>query len=159
MDSIENKYNAIMEELSINNSNIISTITENHLSFQQKLTDLMSYVDKTVSDTKRLVSEQEDRINELSQKLDTNKFEESNYNKVSVLKNQDKQIRELNIKVEELESKNKHLQNKVDELDNGKGKKTRSKTTASGTTKRGRKPRSKANSVAEPEPEPEPKRT
>ena len=100
MDTIEEKYNAIMDEISSNNSKIISNITENNLTFQEKLSELMSYVDNTLSDTKRLVSEQDEKIKDLSTKLDTNKFEESNFNKVSVLKNQDKQIRELNIKVE-----------------------------------------------------------
>jgi len=161
MDTIEEKYNAIMDEIASNNSKIISNITENHLTFQEKLSELMSYVDNTLSDTKRLVSEQDEKIKDLSTKLDTNKFEESNFNKVSVLKNQDKQIRELNIKVEELESKNRFLQNKIDEMDklNNKSDKTKS-TKRKGRAKKPKSepstPEPEPETKSEPEPEPEP---
>ena len=158
MDSeLEGKYNQFMEELASNNVLIVKSINDNNLMICEQITNLMSFVDIKMNSTSEIISKQEDIRKTLTEDLKTHQFDATNYNKVSVLKNQDKQIHELTIKVNELESKNKLLQDKLDSFEQsktpikGKGKEKSSRKSKDVVPKsRGK------NKVVEPEPEPEP---
>ena len=55
------------------------------------------------------VKEQTDELNKLKDELKNKKFDEDNYTSVSVIKNQDKQIYELNNIIKNLENRIKFL--------------------------------------------------
>jgi hypothetical protein len=91
-------------------SSISSTFIDEINKF---ITIFTSTIKSQFEDVESKVKVQELEINKLREELNSKKYEEKNYTSVSVIKNQDKQIHELNNTIKTLESRLKYLEQKA----------------------------------------------
>ena len=89
----------------------ISTISSTFIDEINKfITTFTSTIKNQFEDVETKMKAQELEINKLKEELNSKKYEEKNYTSVSVIKNQDKQIHELNNTIKTLESRLKYLE-------------------------------------------------
>jgi len=89
----------------------ISTISSTFIDEINKfITTFTSTIKTQFEDVESKMKAQELEINKLREELNSKKYEEKNYTSVSVIKNQDKQIHELNNTIKTLESRLKYLE-------------------------------------------------
>jgi hypothetical protein len=92
----------------------ISTISTTFVDEINKfITTFTSTIKSQFEDIESKVKAQELEINKLREELNSKKYEEKNYTSVSVIKNQDKQIHELNNTIKTLESRLKYLEQRA----------------------------------------------
>ena len=98
----------------------ISTISSTFIDEINKfIITFTSTIKSQFEDVESKVKAQELEINKLREELNSKKYEEKNYTSVSVIKNQDKQIHELNNTIKTLESRLKYLEQRTSK-DNSK---------------------------------------
>ena len=89
----------------------ISTISSTFIDEINKfITTFTSTIKSQFEDVESKMKAQELEMNKLREELNSKKYEEKNYTSVSVIKNQDKQIHELNNTIKTLESRLKYLE-------------------------------------------------
>ena len=91
---------------------------KNYISKQLKTIqdNINSVLEKHCSEVenyKKELSSKNNIISKLKKDLKDNKFENDNYNKVSIIKNLNQQVHEKNLRIEELKSKNSFLTKKL----------------------------------------------
>ena len=92
----------------------ISTISSTFIDEINKfITTFTSTIKSQFEDVETKVKAQELEMNKLREELNSKKYEEKNYTSVSVIKNQDKQIHELNNTIKTLESRLKYLEQRA----------------------------------------------
>ena len=92
----------------------ISTISSTFIDEINKfITTFTSTIKNQFEDVETKMKAQELEINKLKEELNSKKYEEKNYSSVSVIKNQDKQIHELNNTIKTLESRLKYLEQRA----------------------------------------------
>ena len=92
----------------------ISTISSTFIDEINKfITTFTSTIKTQFEDVESKMKVQELEINKLRDELNSKKYEEKNYTSVSVIKNQDKQIHELNNTIKTLESRLKYLEQRT----------------------------------------------
>ena len=92
----------------------ISTISSTFIDEINKfITTFTSTIKTQFEDVESKMKAQELEINKLREELNSKKYEEKNYTSVSVIKNQDKQIHELNNTIKTLESRLKYLEQRT----------------------------------------------
>jgi hypothetical protein len=92
-----------------------SQLEEKKREFGDQLNNIENQVNLDMDNMIKTVQEREIQIKELNSKVDENSFNESNYTKVSFIKQQDKEIQELRNKVEVLELRNNALNKRLKE--------------------------------------------
>ena len=118
---------------SINNDNLkfleaITKIKENAIGFKNEISevvdDFISVSVKCITDLQQHFDEINIQYNhdveqlqkEIEEQKTKNDFEESNYNRVSFIKQQDKEINQAKLKIEELESKLRYAESEINRL-------------------------------------------
>ena len=79
--------------------------TEYENKFMNAFEDLCCFMTRGMRDLTGIIDKHIQSVSQIQQAHEENKFEEGNFNKVSLIKKQDTTIRQLEIKVAELESK------------------------------------------------------
>jgi hypothetical protein len=113
-------FNELLTEVISNfkesNKSIVNQINNNQTIFIEKIMELSNTFQSQNKELSHKISLQDNLISDLEDKLKNNTFDESNFNNVSIIKNQSKQIKELQLRVKEYESKNSFLLKQKDEL-------------------------------------------
>ena len=76
-------------------TNMSSQLEEKKQEFSEQLNSIESRINLDMNNVIKTVQEKEHQIKELNDKVNENNFNESNYTKVSFIKQQDKEIQEL----------------------------------------------------------------
>ena len=83
----------------------LDTTTDYENRFMNAFEDFSCFIAKGMSDLTNIIDKHIQLVSKIQDDHEKNKFEEGNFNKVSLIKKQDTTIRQLEIKVAELESK------------------------------------------------------
>ena len=128
-DSLTQLFNPIFEKVEQNHNSTVKHLNDFNLLVTEQLVNIMSFIDSKVKELNQITNKQKDEISELQDELKNKQFESNNFMNVSVIKNQDKQIQELKLKLSELESKNKYLSSLKEKKTNSRKTNSKDKST------------------------------
>jgi hypothetical protein len=96
IDFMQNKFTSLVSEITDELRDSVSMFTE-------RINNKLKHIESKFS-------VQQEELENLKKELKSKQFDESNFNNVSMLKNQSKQIVEKELRIKELESRNKYLE-------------------------------------------------
>lgn len=96
IDFMQNKFTSLVSEITDELRDSVSMFTE-------RINNKLKHIEGKFS-------VQQEELENLKKELKSKQFDESNFNNVSMIKNQSKQIAEKELRIKELESRNKYLE-------------------------------------------------